>query len=204
VRRVLEIHVAGTGSFALEVVEYARAAGHEVTALVELLDATRIGSRIHGLPVLGADSEPATVVLGIGRDRLAHWAGLAEKGWEAASVLHPAAHVSPSARLGPGCVVGPAAVIGAATQVGPQVLVGRGALVGHHVLVEAGAVVNPGANVAGNARIGVGAVVGMGAAVGNGIEVGERALVAAGAVVVRPVAPETRVQGVPARIFSTA
>ena len=30
--------VAGTGSFALEVVEYARAKGHEVAGLVELVD----------------------------------------------------------------------------------------------------------------------------------------------------------------------
>lgn len=30
--------MAGTGSFALEVIEYARAAGHDVSALLELVD----------------------------------------------------------------------------------------------------------------------------------------------------------------------
>jgi sugar O-acyltransferase (sialic acid O-acetyltransferase NeuD family) len=202
VRWALEVYVAGTGSFALEIVEYARAAGFEVLGLVELLDTSRIGGHVHGLPVVAADLEPGAVVIGIGADRLAHWARLAEHGWSPATVVHPAAQVSSSVALGAGCVVAPAAVIGAATQLGPQVLVGRGALLGHHVSVEAGATLNPGVNVAGNARIGAGAVLGMGAVVGNGIEVGAGALVAAGAVVVRPVEPETRVQGVPAQIFS--
>jgi acetyltransferase-like isoleucine patch superfamily enzyme len=44
----------------------------------------------------------------------------------------------------------------------------------------------------------------MGAIVVNGVEVGAGAIVAAGAVVVRPVAPATRVQGVPARVVSPA
>jgi serine acetyltransferase len=50
-------------------------------------------------------------------------------------------------------------------------------------------------------RIGPGAAIGMGALVADHIEVGARAVVAAGAVVVRPVADGVRVQGVPARPF---
>ena len=196
--------VAGTGSFALEVVEYARAEGHEVGGLVELLDAGRVGATVHGLAVKAAEEGCGRVAIGVGGDRLAVWARLAEHGWIAATVVHPRAHVSPSARLGAGCVVGPAAVLGAAVELGRQVLVGRGALVGHHVRVGHGATLNPGANVAGNGRIGEGATIGMGAAVANGIEVGAGAVVAAGAVVVRPVEPGTRVQGVPARLFSPA
>lgn len=105
---VAGLYVAGTGSFALEVIEYARGSGHEVVGLVELVDSSRIGSQVHGLPVVGLDAEAGTVVLG------------------------------------------------------------------------------------------------MGAIVLNGIEVGAQALVAAGAVVVRPVEPATRVQGVPARVFVPA
>ncbi len=197
-----KLHVVGTGSFALEVVEYARAAGHTVVALVELLDPERIGGEAHGLLVVGPDSGPGQTVLGLGGDRLALWARLAEHGWSAAAVVHPAAVVSPSARIGEGAVVAPGVVLGAATQVGPHALVGRGTLVGHHARIGAGAVLNPGANLGGNSVIGDGAVVGMGAAVVNGVEVGAGATVAAGAVVLRAVEPSTRVQGVPARVFS--
>jgi UDP-perosamine 4-acetyltransferase len=199
-----DIHVAGTGSFALEVAEYARAAGFEVIGLIELLDPARVGSEVHGLPVCSADDPPsatAAVVIGAGGDRVAHWEPLGAHGWRAATVVHPAAHVSTSARLGGGSVVAPGAVVGAASELGAHVLVGRGALVGHHTVLAPGVVLNPGANVAGHVRLGAGATVGMGALVADHVEVGPGALIAAGAAVVRPVAAGTRVQGVPARPY---
>lgn len=196
------VHVAGTGSFALEVVEFARAAGWRVAALVELMDAARVGTEVHGLPVVALAAPGGDVVIGAGGDRLATAARLADHGWRAAAPLvHPAAHVSPSAVLGAGVVVGPAVVVGAAARLGAHVLLGRGALVGHHTELGDGAVLNPGANVGGNTRVGAGAVIGMGAAVVDHTTVGARAIVAAGAVVVRPVADGIRVQGVPARPF---
>jgi sugar O-acyltransferase (sialic acid O-acetyltransferase NeuD family) len=201
---VRELHIAGTGSFALEVVEYARADGYEVIGLLELVDAARVGSEVHGLPVLVPEDTTGTAAIGLAGNRLELWARLVEHGWRPARIVHPAAHVSPSAEVGDGAVVGPAAVIGAAAQLGQHALVARGALVGHHTSIGAGAVLNPGANIGGNARIGDGGVIGMGATVVNGVEVGAGAVVAAGAVVVRPVEPETRVQGVPARVFSPA
>jgi acetyltransferase-like isoleucine patch superfamily enzyme len=52
--------------------------------------------------------------------------------------------------------------------------------------------------------VGEAATIGMNAAVVNGVTVGARAVVAAGAVVVRDVEPATRVQGVLARVFTRA
>ena len=202
-----DIYVAGTGSFALEVVEYAAAAGRRVAGLIELLDERRAGTTIHGLPVLAAGEPPhpgAAAVVGAGGDRVAHWASLAAAGWRAATVVHPAAWVSPSAVLAGGCVIGPHAVVGAASALGEHVLVGRGALVGHHTTLGPGVVLNPGANVAGHVRAGAGATIGMGALVADHIEIGTRAVIAAGAVVVRPVGDGVRVQGVPARPFDGA
>jgi sugar O-acyltransferase (sialic acid O-acetyltransferase NeuD family) len=201
---VARLYVAGTGSFALEVAEYARASGREVAGLLELVDPSRIGETIHELPVVAPEAGTGEAVLGLGGDRSELWSLLAEHGWRPASVVHPAALVSPSARLGEGCLIGPGAVVGAAAELGRQAMVARGALVGHHASIGEGAVLNPGANIGGNARLGNGAVLGMGAIVVNGIDVGAGAIVAAGAVVVRPVAPATRVQGVPARTFSPA
>jgi acetyltransferase EpsM len=198
-----EIHILGSGSFALEIAEYAAAAGLRVAGLIEARDPARVGTIVHGLAVRGGrrPAPGACAVIGVYGDRRALWEPLAASGWRAVAVAHPAAHVSPSARLGEGCIVGPGAVVGAAASLGPHALVARGALVGHHTRLGAGAVLNPGANIGGNSTIGAGASVGMGATVVNGIRVGEKAVIGAGAVVVRDVAAGTRVQGVPARLF---
>jgi sugar O-acyltransferase (sialic acid O-acetyltransferase NeuD family) len=196
------LHIAGSGSFAAEIAEYARDAGFTVAGLVELLEPERVGGERHGLPIVAPDAAAAAgglAVVGAGGDRRAHWALLAPHGWTPATVVHPRAHVSASAAVGPGCVIGPLAVVGAGTRVGEHAVIGRGALVGHHVELGPGCVVNPGANVGGHARIGAGTLIAMGAIVADHVTVGSDATLAAGAVAVRDVADGTRAQGIPAR-----
>jgi sugar O-acyltransferase (sialic acid O-acetyltransferase NeuD family) len=195
------LYVAGTGSFAADIVEIARDAGETVAGLIELVDPERIGGSVHGLPVVGFEPpEPsARAVIGAGVARAELSGRLTAGGWRLASVVHPAAHVPPSAEVGAGAVVGPGAVLGAYAAVGESAIVARGALVGHHTRVGEYATLNPGANVAGNSRVEEGAFLGLGCVVADHIRVGRDAVVAAGAVVVRDVPPGARVQGVPAR-----
>jgi sugar O-acyltransferase (sialic acid O-acetyltransferase NeuD family) len=197
------LFVAGTGSYALEVVEWAGDDGYAVAGLIEVMDDARIGTRIHDLPVVGGDAPrgDGRFVCGMGGARLGYGRELERRGWDAATVIHPTAHVSRSARVAPGCVVAPRSVIGAATVLEEHVLISRGALIGHHTRLGAGVVANPGANIAGNVRIGSGTIIGIGAVIVDHIEVGDDAVVAAGAVVVGAVASGERVQGVPARRF---
>ena len=56
----------------------------------------------------------------------------------------------------------------------------------------------PGCRLAGNVHVGTGALLGIGSAVVPGIEIGPWATVGAGSVVLRAVATETTVGGVPA------
>ncbi len=201
------LHVAGTGTFAAEVIEFATAAGYGVVALVEPIDPARIGTEAYGLRVLSPDAPPApgaAITIGIGADRARVGAVLAAAGWSAATVIHPSAVISPSARIGDGVVIGPLVVVGAETTVHDHALLGRGALVGHHADIGEGAVLNPGANVAGLVTLGRSARVGMGAAIADRRTIGENAVIAAGAVVVRDVPADTRVQGVPARPYGQA
>ena len=92
-------------------------------------------------------------------------------------------------------------VIGAAARVGAQTLVGRGCTIGHHVTIGSGVSINPGANIGGRTVIGERVRVGIGATLLDGLRIGAGAQVAAGSVVVRDVAEDVRVQGVPARVY---
>jgi sugar O-acyltransferase (sialic acid O-acetyltransferase NeuD family) len=197
-----ELYIAGTGSFAVEVAEWAQDAGWTIVGLVELLDRSRVGAVIAGRPVVACDSPPtgARAVIALGGSRSEHHSRL-EGGWLAATVVHPRAHVSPSACLGAGCIVAPSAVVGAETVVGEHTLVSRGTLVGHHVSIGAFVSLLPGVNVGGHVQMGSRATMGMGAVITNGTRIGADATVAAGAVVLSEVACGSRVQGVPAREY---
>jgi sugar O-acyltransferase (sialic acid O-acetyltransferase NeuD family) len=197
------LYLAGTGSFAVEVAEWARDGGWSVVGLIELLDDSRVGGTVAGLPVIAPEPAHAGAhtVIAMGGARHEHWALLASCGWGAATIVHPSAHVSPTAELASGCVVAPGAIIGAETAVGAHTLISRGALLGHHAHVGGFVSLMPGVNIGGNAQIGERAVVGMGAVIVNATQVGEDVTVAAGAVVVRDIPNGVRVQGVPARAY---
>lgn len=198
------LYIAGTGSYAAEIASWARAAGREPTGLIELRDADRIGSTIHGLTVIARSEGPtdAEALIGVGGDRADTWESLAEAGWNPApAIIHPDASVAAGVEIAAGATVGPMAVVGAGSAVGAQALLSRGALVGHHVTVGEFATVGPGVNVGGNTELGRSAFLGIGCVVSNGLSVGANAVVAAGAVAVRDVPEGTRVQGLPAKRY---
>jgi sugar O-acyltransferase (sialic acid O-acetyltransferase NeuD family) len=199
-----EVHVAGTRTFAAEVVDFAVDAGLEVVSLLEPFDDARVGTTIHDLPVIrledGPPSEGGTALVGTGEnDRREVVRRLRAAGWEIVGLVHPHAHVGPSAHVDPEAVLGPGVVVGARSVIGAHAVLGRGALVGHHTEIGEYATLGPGSNVAGNTRVGAGAFVGMGAVVRDHLEVGADAVVAMGAVVVRDVPAGIEVRGVPAR-----
>jgi sugar O-acyltransferase (sialic acid O-acetyltransferase NeuD family) len=197
------LHLAGAGSFASEVAEWAQDAGFEIAGLIQLLDPSRGETQIDGFPVLALDAVPrdAAVVVAAGGNRSEHWSRLRARGCVGTTVVHPHAHVSATAELGPGCVVAPGAVIGASTVIGEHTLISRGVLVGHHDTIGTFVSLLPGANLASHIVVGDRATVAMGAVVIDHTRIGADAVVAAGAVVVGEVADGWRVQGVPAQRY---
>jgi sugar O-acyltransferase (sialic acid O-acetyltransferase NeuD family) len=201
-----ELFVVGAGWFAVEVAGWAEDSGWRVAGLVELVDPARVGMAHAGYAVVEAAALPrdamAVVAGARDHDRRDAWDLAESRGCRAATIVHPTAHVAGSASIAPGAIVGPAAVIGAGTAAGEHALLSRGTLVGHHVTIGPFTRLLPGANVASHVELGPDVTVGMSAAVVDHLSVGESAVVAAGAVVLRDVPPRTRVQGVPAHVFS--
>ncbi|HEY1359295.1 MAG TPA: hypothetical protein VGF21_13415 [Thermoleophilaceae bacterium] len=195
------IWIAGTRSFAAEVLGYAREAGLEVTGLLEPRERDNVGSKVHGLPVEWLDdAKGGRAIIGTGdADRREVAERLAAAGFGPTTLVHPAAHVPGSVEVGEGSIVAPGVVVGAHATIGRNVVLGRGSLIGHHTRIADLATLGPGSNVAGNTEIGEGAFLGMAAAVRDHASVGAGALVAMGAVVVGDVPAGASVRGLPAR-----
>jgi sugar O-acyltransferase (sialic acid O-acetyltransferase NeuD family) len=180
--------------------------GYEVAGFV---DAAPKASHVLGLPVLGDESQLATLAaqgialahaaVGDNAQRLAAAARLRAAGFALPSLSHPAALIGHGARVADGAAILARAVIGPEAEIGALALLNTGAIVEHDCVVEEAAHIGPGAVLAGGVRVGAGALIGAGAVVRPGVVIGAGAVVGAGAAVVDDVAPGARVAGVPAR-----
>jgi sugar O-acyltransferase (sialic acid O-acetyltransferase NeuD family) len=130
--------------------------------------------------------------------RLEEIARAREAGLEIPSAVHPSVVVLPDAILGSSLVVHARAVIGYRAELGDGVIVGIGVQLDHHNVIREGVTLDPAAVTAGNVLIERCAHVHTGASIINRVTIGAEAVVAAGAVVIRDVAPRTLVAGVPA------
>ena len=204
----MRVAVLGAGGHGAVVAEAALAGG-SLEPVCFLDDSAGVhGTKILGLPVVGAigaleliPSDVTGVLLGVGNNR--HRLRLLElartRGVDRPVVIHPRACVSPSASLAGGTMVAAGAVIGTRAVIGSGCIINTGATVDHDCVLGDVVHVAPGAHLAGSVRVGSRSFIGIGACVIPGIEIGDGALVAAGAAVIRDVFPNVRVAGVPAR-----
>jgi UDP-perosamine 4-acetyltransferase len=177
--------------------------------VVGFVDAAPKASQVLGLPVLGDESQLATLAaqgialahaaVGDNAQRLAAAGRLRAAGFALPSLSHPAALIGHGARVADGAAILARAVIGPEAEIGALALINTGAIVEHDCVVEEAAHIGPGAVLAGGVRVGAGALIGAGAAVRPGVVIGAGAVVGAGAAVVENLAPGARVAGVPAR-----
>lgn len=204
----MRVAVLGAGGHGAVVAEAARASGIlEPVCFLDDFPAMH-GSKILGLPVLGAigtleliPADVTGVLLGLGDNR--HRSRLLElarqRGLDRPVVVHPRAFVSPSASLAGGTVVAAGAIVGTRAVIGSGCIINTGATVDHDCVLGDVVHIAPGAHLAGGVRVGTRCFIGIGSCIIQGIEIGDGALVAAGATVIGDVFPGVRVAGVPAR-----
>lgn len=202
--------ILGAGSFALETLDIAETSGgFEPLGFVNSLERPAPGATHAGLPVFWVDELPfgpadCWLVAGIVSTRRRDFVeGMVRRGYRLASVVHPSASLSRRAQVGEGCVINAGVVISSNTRIEPNVILNRGCLIGHDNLIHSFCTLGPGANVAGAVEIGEGAYIGLGAVIRDHVTIGAEAVVGAGAVVVKSVASNVLVTGVPAQVTQT-
>ena len=195
------VAVIGAGGHAAVVASTLLAAGHDVAGFFDDAPATW-GTTILGLPVIGPIAELSSrgisrAVLGIGnnetRMKLASRLRL-----EWVTAIHPFSWVAPDVQLGPGTVICAGAVVQPGARIGSHVIVNTRSSVDHHCQVGDYSHLAV-AHLAGGASMGEGVFLALGSVVLPKVHVGDWAIVGAGAVATKDVAPRTTVVGVPAR-----
>lgn len=195
----------GLGSLVQDILE--QAGRYHPVAFLDS-DPARHGQIHAGLPVEGggeriehfrsAGVRHAIVAVGDNFARVSLAEELQARGMELVSAIHPLACLSPSSRIAHHVVIGPRATVCVHARIGPHSVLSSGTIVEHDNTIGCGVFLAPAVRLAGTVTVQDFAVLAIGATVIPGRTVGRAACVDAGAVVIRDVAANTRVAGIPA------
>lgn len=194
----------GAGGHARVVMSLLRTAGFSILHCYDD-DATKQGSTLDGLPVVGPVSSFSQgavwkCVLAIGdnqtRRNLAKDIPWAE--W--ATAAHTHAYVHESVRLGSGTVICAGAIVQPNAQIGSHCIINTGATVDHDCVIGDFCHVGPGCNLGGGVTLGEGSLMGIGSVAIQNTTVGAWTIVGAGAAVVADLPDHVLAVGVPARV----
>ena len=212
----MDVVIVGAGGLGREVLQWSRSA-HEVGASTNLTvigfvddNPERIGTLVHGLPILGdlawlasrpRTSRPLGVLVGVGSttakrsivERLAS----ANVVWP--TLIHQTATIGEAVEIGAGSIICPGVTISTDIVLGSFCTVDRHTTIGHDVVVGDYVTLAPCVCLSGNVTIETGAQIYTSATVIPGITVGEWTVVGAGATVTKDLPGHCVAVGTPAK-----
>ena len=171
-------------------------------------DQKKWGLQLRGYPVLGGwpalENLPETTevicVIGNPGDKKKMVQIAAQKGWEFASLIHPAVALAADVKVGSGVLVNKGCLLTTNIIIGDHVSINPGCGIGHDVSIGDFTTLMWRVNISGAVQIGEGCLVGTGATILQEKEIGNRCIVGAGAVVTRDFLEGCTVTGIPAAV----
>lgn len=203
--------LVGAGGFGREVADWLARNPMPDHRVVGFLDdnPNALNGKFRTLPILGPVQghvpEPGTVyllTLGTPASRGTIAQTLEHNGARFVTYVSPLASVSQSCELGVGCLICPYASVTTDTRIGDHSVVMGFTGVGHDVSVGRCSMVSAGVLLGGACAIGDESWIASKVCVLPGITLGHRVRVGAGSVVLRNVADDVTVFGVPAKVIS--
>lgn len=116
----------------------------------------------------------------------------------APALIHLSAVVSPSAQIGNGTVIMPNTTINAGSVIGEGAIINSGAVIEHDCKIGNYSHISPNTALAGGVSVGSHSWLGIGSSIIQLVNVGDNVIVGAGSVVIRDVADNQTVVGIPA------
>lgn len=205
----LPLIVLGAGGHAQVLIDALQLQGAAIEGVLDP-DPLKHGAVILGVRVLGGeellegrDVASCRLVNALGsvrqpRLRQGVHERFAARGYQFASVIHPAATVSRHAQVEAGAQVMAGAVVQAGARIGVDAIINTRASVDHDCVIGAHSHIAPGVTLSGDVQVGAGTHIGTGAVVVQGVRIGAGCVVGAGAVVLHEVPDGAFVAGVPA------
>ena len=141
----------------------------------------------------------AVIGIGSGAARRAIDGKLQDWGWKSATLIHPDATVGEDVHLGEGSVICAGARLTNNIRIGRHVHINLNSTVGHDCTLHDYVTVNPIVAISGGVEVGTETMLGTHSAVLQNLTVGARATVGASSCVIKPVADNATVKGVPAK-----
>lgn len=162
-------------------------------------------------PVLGGceyleTAGQAWVVIAVGSGKIKKFIAKKLKAYDNvhfATLIDPSTQLSRTVEIGEGSILCAGTILTVNIRIGKHVIINLDCTVGHDVLIEDYVTVYPGVNISGNCTIGAGSELGTGMQIIQGRSVGEKAIIGAGAVVVKNIPGYCVAVGNPAKSIKT-
>ncbi|KKQ12054.1 MAG: Transferase hexapeptide repeat protein [candidate division TM6 bacterium GW2011_GWF2_36_6] len=177
--------------------------------IIGIINKTHTAQSFLGYPILGGDSffekhlPTAHVIIAIGDNytraitaaKIKHQAPMISF----TTVIHPCAIIAKNVTIGPGSFIAAGVIINTETTIGNHCIINTAATIDHENIIEHFVSIAPGCTTGGKVHVKEGSFLGLGSKIIHNITIEKHAIIGAGAVVIKDVAPNTLMVGVPAQ-----